>query len=50
LLLLPVLLIYLSKTRNAAYWLRNNQWSEPEALEPAIIEEVMIKKYLTDDD
>ena len=50
LLLLPVLLIYLSKTRNAAYWLRNNEWSEPEALEPAIIEEEMIKKYLTSDD
>lgn len=50
LLLLPVLLIFLSKTRNAAYWLRNNEWAEPEALEPAIIEEVMIKKYLTEDD
>ncbi len=50
LLLLPVLLIYLSKTRNAAYWLRNNEWSEPESLEPAIIEEEMIKKYLTSDD
>jgi predicted RND superfamily exporter protein len=50
LLLLPILLMMLSKTRKGLYWLKTNESEEPEQLEPTIIEENMIKKYLNDDD
>lgn len=50
LLLLPILLMLLSKTRKGLYWLKTNESAEPEQLEPTIIEENMIKKYLNDDD
>lgn len=50
LLLLPILLMLLSKTRKGLYWLKTNESKEPEQLEPTIIEENMIKKYLNDDD
>lgn len=50
LLLLPILLMLLSKTRKGLYWLKTNESTDPEQLEPTIIEENMIKKYLNEDD